>query len=361
MPIPSSKPNKQAEHWEYGSFHKRYGPIYYKFVALLAKARFRFFVTAANPGLENGGFVMESKKKIYDLLPTGTYPKTILFSPGTIGKQALLQMQEAGLSFPVILKPDIGGRGMGVVLVKDAEGLNRYVRCYELPFLMQAFVDYPLEAGIFYVRMPNESTGKITGIVSKEFGKVTGDGSSTLEDLIRNNDRMYRQYDVLSKQFSDQLHQIPETGKEINLIPFGNHARGAAFYNASNRADRLLTEMVDKLSQQIPGFYYGRFDIRFTNWETLKKGLDFSIIELNGSGSEPTHIYDPSQTLSYARAEIVRHWKMQYEVANINMQSGVRAASLWEGLRMIRDNNSMDATLLALQQRVAEASVANPS
>lgn len=360
MPIPSFKPNNQSEHWEYGSFHKIYGPIYHKFVALLAKARFRFFVTAANPGLENGGFVMESKKKIYDLLPVGTYPKTLLFSPGTTGKQVLLQMQEAGLQFPIILKPDIGGRGMGVVLVKDAEGLTRYVQCYELPFLIQQFVDYPLEAGIFYVRMPNESIGKITGIVAKEFGKVVGDGSSTLEELIRKNDRIYRQFDILSKQFSDQLGEVPEAGTEINLIPFGNHARGAAFYNASNRADKLLSEMIDGLSQQIPGFYYGRFDIRFHSWETLKKGIDFSIIELNGSGSEPTHIYDPSQTLAYARSEIVRHWKMQYEVANLNMQSGVKAASLWEGLRMIRDNNNMNATLLALQQRVAEAAVAKP-
>jgi hypothetical protein len=38
--------------------------------------------------------------------------------------------------------------------------------------------------GIFYVRYPNEE-GKITGIVSKEFLIVTGNGVTTVEELIK--------------------------------------------------------------------------------------------------------------------------------------------------------------------------------
>jgi hypothetical protein len=36
-------------------------------------------------------------------------------------------------------------------------------------FLIQEFIDYPLEFGITYYRMPGEQKGHITGIVEKCF------------------------------------------------------------------------------------------------------------------------------------------------------------------------------------------------
>jgi hypothetical protein len=319
------------------------------------KSGFRFFVTAANPGLENGGFVMESKKRIYDLLTAATYPKTLMFSPGTVPQEVIMQMEKAGLQFPVILKPDIGGKGMGVVLVHDADSLHRYVPVYDVPILLQPFIDYPMEAGIFYVRMPDEPMGKITGIVAKAFGSITGDGKSSLAALIRGNDRLFRQYHYLSQQYAHRLDEVLAPGETLTLIPFGNHARGAAFYNAKEEIDAPLTEVIDGLSKKIPGFYYGRFDIRFKDWDSLRQGKDFSIIELNGSGSEPTHIYDPSQTIAYARAEIVRHWRLLYEVAKKNMQSGVKVPTLLQGIRLLKQHRKMEAELLKLQQNLAKA------
>jgi hypothetical protein len=54
------------------------------------------------------------------------------------------------------------------------------------------------------------------------------------------------------------------------------------------------------LFAQIPEFYYGRLDIMFTSWEDLAQGLNFSIVEVNGAGSEPTHIYDPKHSIFFA-------------------------------------------------------------
>jgi hypothetical protein len=244
---------------------------------------------------------------------------------------------------------------MGVVLVQDADSLHRYVPVYDVPFLLQPFIDYPMEAGIFYVRMPDEPMGKITGIVAKEFGSITGDGKSSLQALITANERLFRQYHYLSQQYAHRLDEVLAQGESLTLIPFGNHARGAAFYNAKEEIDPRLTWIVDGLAKKLPGFYYGRFDIRFKNWDGLRQGIDFSIIELNGSGSEPTHIYDPSQTLAFARSEIVAHWQMLYKVAGKNMQKGVKPATLMQGIRLLGQHKRMEKALLVLQQKLAKA------
>ena len=68
------------------------------------------------------------------------------------------------------------------------------------------------------------------------------------------------------------------------------------------------------------GFYFGRLDIRFNSWEELKQGKNFSIIELNGSGSEPTHIYDPKHSVFWAWKEITKHWKILYRISKMNHQ-----------------------------------------
>jgi hypothetical protein len=46
-------------------------------------------------------------------------------------------------------------------------------------------IPYANEIGVFYVRYPNEKQGRITGIVAKEFLIVTGDGVSTIAQLLK--------------------------------------------------------------------------------------------------------------------------------------------------------------------------------
>jgi hypothetical protein len=44
-------------------------------------------------------------------------------------------------------------------------------------------------------------------------------------------------------------------------------------------------------------FYFGRIDVRFGSLPTLLRFESFRIIEINGTGSEPTHIWDPTRSL----------------------------------------------------------------
>jgi hypothetical protein len=90
------------------------------------------------------------------------------------------------------------------------------------------------------------------------------------------------------------------------------------FLDTSHWVDEQLEESFNKICNQINGFYYTRMDIKYESLELLKQGKNFSIIELNGSGSEPTHIYDPKHSLFFAWKEIIRHWDMMYKISMLN-------------------------------------------
>lgn len=343
---------KKLKEWEYWPFHWVYGPVYPVFIWYMVRSGFRFFFSAANPTIENGGFLMESKKKVYDLLPAGTYPLTLYFEPGIAPKTVLEESLAAGLVFPLVIKPDIGGRGRGVVIAANEAEFLYYLPLYTLPFLVQDFVPFEKEAGIFFVKHPGTGEGRVTGIVGKSFGSVTGNGISTLSQLVKQDDRLGKYAASLLPQLGGRVHEILPEGKTEILVQFGNHARGATFYNWSNLIDEKVHNWACRLAAGIEGFYFGRLDIRFSDWDEMIDEDKFSIIELNGAGSEATHIYDPSQSLFFAWKEIIRHWKMLWLVSRANRKMGARYMSFREARKMFRASNEYDALLDEMHNRL---------
>ena len=332
--------------WEYWSFNTVYFPILIYWVWLALKARSLFFFSASNPSILNGGFLMESKKAIYDILPEGLYPKTIYIKTGTESNHVMDLVKTHQLSFPLIAKPDLGGRGRGVKKLNSCEDLRLYTLASELDFLVQEFVPFEKEAGIFYYRYPG-GDGNISGIVRKEFLSVTGDGQATILELCNREKRFILQVPQLKKLYGEGLNEVLNRGEVRELVPYGNHARGAKFIDDSHLADEQLINTIDQVCRQVPGFYYGRLDIRFNNWQELKEGKNFSIIELNGAGSEPTHMYDPSHSLLFAWKEIIRHWIILYRISRINHRKGIPYLTYKEGLSMMKENKKTDKILAA--------------
>lgn len=352
---------KKLIEWEYWPFHWVYGPVYPVFAWYVIRSGFKYFFSASNPSIYSGGFLMESKKKVYDLLPEGTFPPTLYAEPGTTPQELLQRLTGACIDFPLVLKPDIGGRGRGVVIVNDPDELSFYLPQITLPFLAQNLVSYEQEVGIFYVKIPGEAKGKVTGIVGKSFGSVTGNGVSSIEELIQADDRLSMYAGSLFLQLGARVSEVLAEGKKEVLVPFGNHARGAAFYNWSHLIDNRLDEWVNNLASQIEGFYYGRLDIRFHSWEEMLRNEKFSIIELNGAGSEPTHIYDPGQSIFYAWKEIVRHWSLLFKVSRANRANGASYMTFKEGQEMFSESAAYDATLDALHKQLLVKPVAQPN
>jgi hypothetical protein len=315
-----------------------YGCIYPVFAWLCIRCGWKYFFSAANPRIRYGGFLMESKKEIYDLLPAGCFPKTILVKEGTGTATILEEIEKNRLSFPLIAKPDIGMRGLAAKKLDNEDDVVRHTSKYNIDFLIQEFVPFEHEAGIFYYRYPGQKTGNISGIVGKEFLSITGDGEQSIMQLLEKDKRFLLQLESLQKEYGRALDTVMARGERRLLVPYGNHARGAKFLDHTDRIDNDIVALTNEICTQVPEFYYGRIDIRYNTWEELKQGKNFSIIELNGAGSEPTHMYDPRHSLFFAWKEIIRHWLYLWRISRMNHKKGFPYMSYSEGAEMFRQN-----------------------
>ena len=336
--------------WEYWSFGAVYALLYPVWILLCLRARSFFFFSASNPSIQNGGFLNESKKDIYQIMPQELSPKTVFFSLPANADLVIQRLNNAGLRFPLIGKPDVGGRGRGVKALKDESDVRLYVQNAFLDFHIQEFVAFRNEVGIFYYRYPNQQTGTISGIVRKEFLSVVGDGKSSMKELLMTEKRAILQMESLERMYGKQLNSILLEGEKITLVPYGNHARGAKFLDDSHLIDEQLTVTIDGICKQVKDFYFGRLDIRYKDWTELKEGKNFSVIEVNGAGSEPTHIYDPKHSLFFAWKEIVRHWVILLRISRMNRQRGHQYLNFRDGVNMFRDDKVYSRKLAAMPE-----------
>ena len=116
----------------------------------------------------------------------------------------------------------------------------------------------------------------------------------------------------------------------------GNHNRGARFINLKNEVDETLLSVMDKINLYSKTFYYGRYDIKTSSLEDLKKGKCISILEFNGVGSEPNHIYDINLRYKQAIKIILQHWKYMFEIGRMNYKNGIAYIPFLKGVRMFR-------------------------
>ncbi len=326
--------------WEYWPFGLVYLPIIFLWIYYAIKAKTIFFFNSANPKIKNGGFMNESKIEIYDLIPQQYYPKTQFIKTNTSLDEVLTVIKSLQLNYPLILKPDMGLRGNGVKKVTNLEELKAYHAKADFNFLIQDLIPFENEVGIFYVKLPNESKGKITGIVSKEYLIVEGDGTSTIEQLIKKTPRFEFQLKSLKKEYKDKLLKVLLKGERLNLVPYGNHARGAKFIDSSDLISEKLNEVIENISTNISEFYFGRFDIMYNTFEELERGENFAIVELNGSGSEPTHIYDPKHSIFFAWKELAKHITYMYKIGQYNNNRGFKFLTNKEGMKEYKAHNA---------------------
>ena len=332
-------------HWEYWPFWLIYYPMAPVWLYYSIKARSLFFFNAANPGMKNGGMAMISKMDIYNMIPAQFIPKTLYIKKDEAPELALERILDMDISFPFIAKPDIGMKAFGVEKIHNKDEFQKYVHWSPSDFLVQELIPYQKEVGIFYVRKSGEAHGKITGVVSKEFLTITGDGESTMVELIKKNPRSHLQLKVLEQKFGDQLRKVLDEGEEFILVPYGSHTRGAKFVDISHSINNDLVQTIDGICSQIKGFHYGRLDVLYNTYEELCAGKNFSIIEINGAGGEATHIYDPKHSLLWAWREVARHWGMLCEISVLNNQKGHSYLSFRDGRAMLKQNGALQAQL----------------
>ncbi|MEQ9425251.1 MAG: hypothetical protein RJQ09_12580 [Cyclobacteriaceae bacterium] len=338
--IKSLEPNKplwwiKLTNWEFWPFSVFYFPIYFYYLWLAVKSRSLFFFSSSNPGIEYGGMLGESKIKIFDKIIARYKPYTQFFKQDT-GLEKLIEcMGTNGLTFPVILKPDVGERGWMVKKIDDQAQMTEYLEAIKVPFLLQEFIEWPIEIGVFYVRLPFEESGKVTSINLKKMLSVKGDGESTVEELLLSQPRAVIAFNEIKKTSGHLFDFIPSLEEEVEVVPIGNHCRGTTFINGNHLINERIHQVFDKAAKSYPGFYFGRFDIRSESIEALEMG-EFKIMELNGCGAEPGHIYHPGYPLFAAYKSLIYHLDCMYQIAKWNNNNGSSYMTFNEGMALIK-------------------------
>jgi membrane protein DedA with SNARE-associated domain/pimeloyl-ACP methyl ester carboxylesterase len=317
--------------WEYWPPWALYPPVLFYLAWLALRHRSPLAFTAANPAIPQGGFVGESKGELLAALARSSerVPPTDRLSArdSQAERAARAHAFQERHGLPMVVKPDAGQRGEGVVVARTRAELARALdRRGEL--LLQAYVD-GLEYGIFYARHPAEPRGRILSITEKRLPFVVGDGRRTLEELIFADARTLGMARLFLSQHAARLGDVPGAGERVRLGDLGTHCRGATFLDGSALHSQALLDAVDELSRGVAGFHFGRYDVRAESPEALTAGR-FRVLELNGVTSEATHIYDPRHSVAHAWITLMAQWRVAYEIGAANARRGARVASWGE-------------------------------
>ncbi len=297
--------------------------------------------TAANPGLPaGGGIVGESKFAILEELPRERIIPSALVDAGEMldRLRALDEAVAAGAwAYPLILKPDAGQRGAGVKRVADRVEAEKYLQKVTGPVLAQPYHPGPFEAGVFYYRLPGEEKGHVLAITDKVFPVVVGDGRSTLAELVWAHPRYRLQAETFLARHEAVAGRVLERGERLALGLAGNHCQGALFRDGEHLRTPELERAVDEMARAVPGFFVGRFDVRYSDLDAFRAGRDLAVVELNGVTGEPTNLYYPSWSPWSAYRLLFRQWSLLFRIGAANRAAGARPLTLGQVLGLVRD------------------------
>ena len=341
-------------HWETWNWLVKYVPILPAWAWFCIRSGTPWFFTPSNPGLTFGGFDGENKKEMYDLLPPGTYPETRYIVRQTSIADLEKYFHSGAFTFPVAVKPAIGRMGLMFRKLESMQALHNYHANMKVDYLLQQFVPHPIEVSVFYYRFPHDPIGTITGFVKKEYLTVTGNGTSTLWELILNYPRVAFRLEEMKTRHAGNLDRIIAEGEVYTLSHALNLSRGGKLVSLAHEKDERLLKVIDDLSQR-SGFYFGRYDIKCSSVEDLKEGKNFSILEFNGSGAEPHHVYGNGNTLMQALRILVHHWNVLFLISKANHQRGIpfwksgagfrHMIKTWQHFKLLAELESCENTI----------------
>lgn len=327
-------------YYEYWPFWLFFLPLVPYWLYLALRARSLTYFTAANPGIEHSGVFGESKIDILNKIDPQYLPITLYFKGSMNWQEVVQKLESTDLDYPIIIKPNVGERGSQVEKVNDLIELQRYMESNKEDFIIQEYLQLPMELGVLFYRVPGTEERGITSIVIKEFLTVTGDGKSTIKGLILKNERYRLQLGSLQSKLGTQMDEVLNEGEERLLQPIGNHCLGTKFLSGQHFINDKTIEVFDRIASNIEGFNFGRFDLKVTSVADLMAGKNIKIMELNGVTSEAGHIYDPKYNLFRAYRDAAKTMKVMFRVSQQSRKLGAAVTPAGEMWRLIRTHFS---------------------
>ena len=154
--------------------------------------------------------------------------------------------------FPIIIKPAMySGHSTNVYKISNSKELNDVIKklTNNQKYIVQEFYNSKYEVGLLYEKNPLIKNGKIISI-------------------------------VLKKKYNSEW-------KPLNCDNILYKKNVCYNFNREDLITKELSDVIIHISNNIPNFNVGRYDIGFDNIEDFKNGKNFKIFELNGnSGSD---------------------------------------------------------------------------
>jgi len=208
--------------------------------------------------------VDDTKSELYKYIPN-----KYLFYYKIINKETDL----INVKYPVVMKPDDGYCGINVKLFKNSKKAMSFFKKNKKKYVVQEYHPGPYEIGLYYIRLPYKKNGYIRTIVSK------------------------KNYKLIKTEKWEPLMCATSTSCE----------------RRNKWITPKLTKVIDKISKNIPNFYIGRYDIRFSNINDLKNGKNFMILELNTTNASPT--ISNLQNYKYSSYQILKYRLLRFYIA----------------------------------------------
>lgn len=73
----------------------------------------------------------------------------------------------------------------------------------------------------------------------------------------------------------------------------------------------------------LPDFYYGRFDVKFSDIDALRAGNSLEIVEINGASAESIHIWDKNARLLEAIRTLMWQCRTLFTIGAYHRQQGL--------------------------------------
>lgn len=315
--------------WQYWHSAVIYSGVGLLTLPLMIKYRLTpYHLIFSNAELPYGGMEIGSKSQVLEYLrgrPAFLEHLLLKKADGTARNTAKIDafMAETGLEFPLIAKPDLGCVGFGVRKVHDTAEILAILDQSPSDYLIQEYCAYPMEYSIFFVHLPGSKEGFVPSLTEKVIPSVTGDGRSSLRELI-SRDARYRHNRKALLRRAKGLDRVPPPGETVDILVQASHTYGTFFFDRCAAIDRDLEEWMNRVCDGIPGFRFIRFDLKALSRASLKTGEGVKIMEVNGCMSEPIHMYDPRHSLQFGAREFFRFYDMAFRIARSNRKNGDR-------------------------------------
>ena len=350
MPNLNFEEKKVVSFFEFWPTWLMYLPVVFQWLALSIRHRSITLPLLANPKLPLSGMVGVPKSELLEQA-TGLCEDAILpwrihvinsESPEQQAQKLMTRLTTEGFVLPFVCKPDIGCRGSGVKLMYTIEHVTEYLRSYPegAQIMIQKLASWEPEAGVFFVREPGQAKGNIISLALKYSPYVEGDGVHTLRQLIEQDPRASQLQHLYLERHAERLNDVLGSGEAYKLVFSASHCRGAIFRNAREMITPELTDSINRIMADLPEFYYGRMDIKFSNEQRLREGKDLEIVEINAASSESLHIWDSETGFMEAMSALLFQYRTLFRLGAFHRRRGFKTPGIkefWQRLQKERN------------------------